>query len=500
MYKLPLALFCIPGFTFAAQMTNSIEGVGPDKSVKPYICIQNNAGSVTLKLVPGQSGDANAASGNPYYAGATLRFGGCGYENSYLGYVGFNINAAGNNAISSYSPPVGVHVAYLNPSIDSHGLVGGSINYTPIETNLTMKPSSNQPLYWQFEGINLSGLEFGKTIDPVVIPNLSQADSSTTNSDLSDTQAFINAGMNTVRIPLSWGYLQLGGAGVGTLNLDYYNNYVKPLLETLTHTKIYTIVDMHAYMRYSKFGEQYSGCGMDGPCPDGTLVLDEMAYQSLWGQLIDLIQKDPGIDKEYIVIDLMNEPVRIPDDKVFTIQASLINMLREKQFNGYILVEGNSWSGLHSWTTEQWNGQDGQMYTNATLFTRANFEKAGIIDLSKILINVHQYLDSDYSGTHDNCLQDLDTTGPNGFNLNAFVDYLATNQLQAIVTEFGAGRDASSCAAPLGKFITYMKDNTSKNRGYGFAGWTIWATGHGWGDYNLRVKPTSYQMSVITSK
>jgi len=65
------------------------------------------------------------------------------------------------------------------------------------------------------------------------------------------------------------------------------------------------------------------------------------------------------------------------------------------------LFEGNSWSGLHSWITEHWTGTDGKTYSNATLFTRDNFKKAGITDLSKILINVHQYLDSDYSGTHD---------------------------------------------------------------------------------------------------
>ena len=38
--------------TFAASMTNDIQGVGPKGQIKPYICIQNNAGQVTLKLAP----------------------------------------------------------------------------------------------------------------------------------------------------------------------------------------------------------------------------------------------------------------------------------------------------------------------------------------------------------------------------------------------------------------------------------------------------------------
>ena len=496
MNKFWAIILLIPGLCSAASITNAIGGVGPQGNVKPYICIQDQNGAVTLALGGNQSGDANKASGNAYYAGATLRFGGCTPANTYLGYVGFSINASGNNAVSSYTPPEGIHIAYTNPGINSSGVVTGTINYTPIETNLEL-PQAKENNTWEFAGINLSGLEFGTVIDPVVVPNLSIQDSSGTFSDLQEMQSFINAGMNTARIPVSWGYLQLDGAGKGTINLAYYTNYIRPLLQTLTHAKVHTIVDLHAYMRFSKFGEEYSGCSGSGPCPDGTLILDEKAYQSVWSQLAELMQQDPLIDKDYLLIDLVNEPVAVPDDKVFTIQASLINMLRNQNFTGYIMVEGNSWSGLHSWSSYQWKGSDNQMYSNATLFTREHFAKAGITDLSKILINVHQYLDSDYSGTHDDCLQDLTTTGDNGFNLNEFVDYLNQNQLKAIVTELGTGRNAASCKAPLNEFMTYLKDNSAKNKDYGFVGWTLWSAGHGWGNYNLRVKPDSYQMDVV---
>lgn len=492
-----LGLCLVPTLLFSANITNAIEGVGPNGSVKPWLCIQNKAGAVTLSLAPGKSGDGNRASGNNYYVGAVLRFGGCTPENSYLGYANIALSSTGNNAITSYLPPDSVHVAWQNPSISSSGRVGGAIQYTAIDTNPNFaKGKSNA--YWLFAGFNLSGLEFGKSIDPVVIPNLSEIDAESALSDLKETQTMINSGMNTIRLPVRWGYLQLDGPGKGVINQDYYNNYIRPNLQTLTQAGIYTIVDLHAYMRYSKFGEQYAGCGADGACPDGTLILDEKAYQSVWGQLYELIDKDETIDKNFIMLDLVNEPVAVPDDKVFTIQASVINFLRAKGFKGYILVEGNSWSGLHSWTTESWNGADGQSYTNASLFTREHFAKAGIQDLSRILINVHQYLDSNFSGTQDDCQQDLTTTGSNGFNLNAFSDYLAENQLHAIVTEFGAGRNSASCQAPLNQFMQYLQDNSANNKDHGFVGWTIWSTGHGWGNYNLRVKPDSYQMRVLS--
>lgn len=489
----------IPGIGFSENITNKIKGVGPkEHTVDPYFCVQNESGKVT-PVPPGATIDGNAASGSNGYVGGAVRFGGCEVSNAYLGYVGFAVNAQHNNKFVSYSPFEGVHVRYMNPEIDSKGMITGEIQYTDIQPNfdlLTKKPSANA--HWNFVGINLSGLEFGKVIDPVVIPNLSAEDANGKMSDLVETQQFLKAGMNTVRIPLHWGYLQLEGAGKGEINAGYYNSYVKPLLESLTSAGVYTMVDLHAYMRYSIFGKEYAGCSGFGPCPDGTLITDPKAYQDVWLKLYTLMKKDPKIDMNYIMLDLVNEPVGVPGDAVFRIQAEVIKTLRQNGFQGYILVEGNNWTGLHSWATTSWPSEDGRTsYTNATLFTRENFAKAGILDLSKIIINVHQYLDSDYSGTHNQCVANLATTGMDGFNLNAFVDYLRQNHLKAMVTEFGTGLDSASCQPALTQFLNYLQDNAAQNKDYGFVGWTFWSAGHGWGDYNLRVTPSSYQMQVL---
>jgi endoglucanase len=485
---------------YAAKITNDIRGVGPKSGlVNPYFCIQNAKGEFT-PVAPGQTVDGNAASGNKTFVGGALRFGGCDPDNNpYLGYISLSVNDEHYNKFDTYSAPSGIHVTLTSPDIDAAGIITGQISYTPIDANfnlLSSEPSKNND--WDFVGVNLSGLEFGKMPDPVVVPNLSAADALGTRSDLADTQAFLKAGMNTVRVQLHWGYLQPDGAGIGDLNQDYFNSYVKPLLESLTAAHVFAIVDLHAYMRYSTFGKQYAGCGADGACPDGTLITDAKAYQDVWTKLYTSMKNDSKMDMNYIMLDLVNEPVAVPDDLVFTIQTSTINRLRQVGFQGYILVEGNSWSGLHSWTTDSWASKDGKTsYTNAILFTRTNFVKAGVTDLSKILINAHQYLDSDYSGTHSSCLTDLTTTGASGFNLNAFADYLLRNKMQAIVTEFGAGADSASCSVAMTKFLNYLQDNAAKDKDYGFVGWTIWSTGHGWGNYNLRVTPSSYHMTVL---
>lgn len=511
-----VALLCSNALSYAANLTNSITGVGSASTmIYPYFCIQDSNGAVTYQLDPSKTVDnPNQYSGNDYYVGGALRFNAtadpsdpdfdiqrkaCDPSNTYLGYLGlsFNNKDSSNNKISSYQPPQGVHIAYTDASLNTSGALTGKIEYTPIAYNAGLTSPSNHSA-WSFVGINLSGFEFGKVIDPVTAPNLSEEDKSTSYTDLDATQTFIAQGSNTIRFPLDWGYLQPDGAGKGEIYANYFNNYVKPALETTTHAGVYTIVDLHAYMRYPIFGKQYAGCGATGPCPDGSMVTDSAPYVDVWTKLYDLLASDSKIDMNYLLFDVINEPVlddlasQNAPEAPFTVQVAVIKALRDRGFQGYILVEGNSWSGLHSWTTYTWGGG----YTNATLFTRERFEKENI-NPDKILINVHQYFDVDYSGTHNDCLTDLSTTGPTGFNLQAFVDYLKANKLKGIVTEFGAGTDEATCSVALSKFLDYLRANAAGSDDSGFEGWTIWSTGHGWGNYNLRVTPTSYQWLTV---
>jgi endoglucanase len=506
-YFLLLFILSVSSLTFAGNrlitnITNAIGGVGDgDSEVKPYICIQNHE-SFACEVKPGGKANVYNCSGNKYYLGASLRFGGCSPENTYLGFI--NVNPQ-THAVKyqSPSPTNDIHIEYSgNTMLDDDGVIAGKIQYTPIQRNFNLTPATLNS-DWDFVGVNLSGLEFGKVIDPIVVPNLSQQDAQDgagKYSDLAEIQAFIKAGMNTVRLPLSWGYLQLGGAGQGKLNTEYFDNYIKPTLETLTHANVNVIVDLHAYMRYSKFGKEISGCGASSRCPDGTLITDVKAYQDVWGKLYTLIKNDKNINMNFIVFDLMNEPVDLPTETVFDIETQLIKSLRQQGFQGYILVEGNSWSGLHSWmlSTKSQNGKV-QYKPNGEVFTRDNFVKAGI-NLDKIIINAHQYFDSNFSGNADVCEASIGTEGENGFNLAAFLKYLKANDFKAIVTEFGTGKNAASCTKPLNDFLNYLQTNSAKNKSYGFVGWTIWSTGHGWGDYSLRVTPESYQMKDALQK
>jgi endoglucanase len=126
----------------AQNITNNIKGVGPKEAlINPYFCIQDSNGVVTYALAPGATVDVNKYSGNPYYAGGAIRFGGCDVnKNSYLGYAGISGTKV------QYTAPEGIHVVYANPAMDGSGRLTGDIHYTQINPNFNFPAARDHSL------------------------------------------------------------------------------------------------------------------------------------------------------------------------------------------------------------------------------------------------------------------------------------------------------------------------------------------------------------------
>lgn len=497
-------------------LTNSLTGVGKEGTpgyagTVPYICLQDANGNITGAVASGQAiASLSQYSGNLYYAGATIRMGGCDAStDTYLGYIGFNLNpTSGVVSLGSFQAATGIHMVYT-PSL-TNNILSGVTEFTPIESNLSstagLKPISTT-LKLPFVGVNLSGLEFSTVINTASVPDLSEVDAGTSNSDLATMQAFVSAGVNTVRVPINWAFLALGGESDATLNLSYWNNFVKPLLETLSTNKVYTILDLHNYMHYSWMGLNIAGCGASSQCPDGILDTNSSDFANIWQNIYAAIKQDPAINQNYLMFDLMNEPAaasgeNLTPTQVYSVEIPVAKALQNSGFTGYILLEGDSWTGLHSWTTQYYS--DGQ--TNAMMFSESNLQGAGL-NLNTVLINVHQYFDSDFSGTQGTCQTDLTTVGSNGFNLDAFADYLSQNHLKAMVTEFGGANSVvggqTTCQPAIESFVSYLSKNatTLDSSTGGFVGATMWGAGHGWGgnSYVLYISPSAYQFTTMMS-
>lgn len=150
---------------------------------------------------------------------------------------------------------------------------------------------------------------------------------------------------------------------------------------------------------------------------------------------------------------------------------SLVLSLNQAAINGiraagattqYIFVEGNSWSGAHSWTDN-------------------NDNLKGLTDSAdKIVFEMHQYLDSDSSGTSETCVSS--TIGKE--RLESATSWLQTNNLKGFIGEFAGGVN-SVCEEAVEGMLSYMSDNSDVWMG---AEW--WAAGPWWGSYMYSMEPT----------
>jgi len=145
----------------------------------------------------------------------------------------------------------------------------------------------------------------------------------------------------------------------------------------------------------------------------------------------------------------------------------LLLLLFSAGANNLITVPGNAWTGASSWTQNWYGTPNSQVMT-------------GVKDpANNYIIEVHQYLDSDGSGTSPTCVSS--TIGSE--RLQDFTQWARTNKVKAILAEFAGGNN-DVCQNAVNDMLTYMEKNNDV-----YAGWTWWAAGPWWGDYMYSIEP-----------
>ncbi len=293
----------------------------------------------------------------------------------------------------------------------------------------------------RFTGVNLAGAEFASSRIPGKI-----------NKDYHypkerDIDYFLERGMNTFRLPFRWERLQLN------LAWDLEPKELAQLDETvayITGNGAQVLLDPHNYARY--FGKVI-----------GSQQVPVSAFASFWAQLATHFK-----DNERVIFGLMNEPYRIhADDWREAAQAAIV-AIRATGARNLILVPGTLWSGAHSWSKEL-NG-----ISNASALRDLN-DPAG-----NMAFEVHQYLDSDYSGTSSECQSE--TIGRK--TLAKFTHWLRETGHRGFLGEFGAANNPV-CLAALDQMLQHISENSDV-----WIGWTYWAAGAWWGDYRFSVHPS----------
>ncbi|KAI1490441.1 endoglucanase 1 [Biscogniauxia mediterranea] len=237
--------------------------------------------------------------------------------------------------------------------------------------------------------------------------------------------------------------------GLGSTFNETHFDFFKQAVDYVTITKgAYAILDPHNYMRYNDPSSQpYSG-SIIGNASDPTAATTEQ-FGEFWGELAGRFA-----DNEKVIFGLMNEPHDMPSSLVLENNQAAIDAIRATGAENLIIMPGNSWTGGHAWT----EGSD----PNSAIMYRFNDP------LNNTAIDIHEYLDVDYSGSHSECVSDPAT------NLAALTEWLKTYQLKAFITEFG-GHNNTGCDDMLADMVNYMAENDE------YIGWTAWAAGPFWG-------------------
>jgi endoglucanase len=159
-----------------------------------------------------------------------------------------------------------------------------------------------------------------------------------------------------------------------------------------------------------------------------------------------------------------NEYNNMDQTLVLDLNQAAINGIRAAGATSqYIFVEGNSWTGAWTWTSVNDNMKD---LTDPE---------------DKIVYEMHQYLDSDGSGTSSTCVST--TIGVE--RVTSATQWLIDNGKVGILGEFAGGVN-SDCETAISGMLSYMAENSDVWKG---AMW--WAAGPWWGSYIFSIEPPS---------
>jgi len=173
-------------------------------------------------------------------------------------------------------------------------------------------------------------------------------------------------------------------------------------------------------------------------------------FGAFWGELAKRFA-----DNEKVMFGLMNEPHDMPSSLNFANLQAAIDKIRQSGAKNLIIAPGNSWAGGHAWT------QGGSE-------ANSNWIHKLVDPLNNTAIDIHEYLDQDFSGGHTACTQDA------AKNLAGVTAWLKEHRLKAFITEFG-GSNTPACVTMLNDMLDYMAKNEE------YIGWTAWAAGPFWG-------------------
>ncbi len=512
----------LSGVGYAATITNTSPF---------YLHLQSgDAQTCSATIAPGAQGSISGYCG--YDVCATNDFNSNGCQEITNGNIGDKALTDGGYAtylgLSNYSGNTincSIGWAFIPYQCAVDGSGNFSLNYKSITQIYSGGSNNGQPViipavskYMQapfFRGVNVSGLEYdGSFLDALF-----------QHPDVPDIRYFAAQGMNLIRLPIRaefvFGQQQSSNTPSGPIistdpnpndaGLAPNNMYLASVYDTVQKylaSGVSVDLDLHNYMRFCPTSPtEGQGNEPTDPANNNCSVLIANQLAAIWATIMttpiklqmgdgstktvtfaNLAQqyapKDSSYSTPQLMFGIMNEPFDdspvqpLSTQTVFDNEVAAVKTIRTSAPNNLILLSGNGWDPLHEWMSS--TTQD------STTFTQSALQAAGL-DTSNLVIEVHQYFDYNYSGTHVICnhydnyqafLQDMGLSDSSGNNI--FGQWMQQNQMKVMLTEFGGSDDRSTtgdCVQDVKWMLQYMQNNaynSSAPQNGGFIGWAAW--------------------------
>lgn len=304
----------------------------------------------------------------------------------------------------------------------------------------------------QLTGVNLAGAEFGGHI---AIPGEHGTHYGYPNID--EVDYFMSKGMNCFRLPFLWERLQrTPGGEFDATEFDRLDGFVA----AATARGATIVLDVHNYARYH--GKVIGA--------EGSPVTREH-FADLWTRLATRYKSN-----ERVIFGLMNEPHDMPSTEHWLETANVgIAAIREAGATNLILVPGAHGTGAHSWTGNHYGTP------NAVAMLK-------VVDpANNFAFDVHQYLDSDSSGTNEHSIVSAEIGAR---RLEAFTAWCKANGRRGFLGEFAVPNGIFGDAPEqngdeaIDAMLLHMQDNRDV-----WLGWSWWAAGPRWGGYAFSIEP-----------
>lgn len=281
-------------------------------------------------------------------------------------------------------------------------------------------------------GVNLAGAEF----NPERMPGTLFKDY--TYPAPADLQYFAAQGANAIRLPFRWERLQRSlGAALDAGELQAMRRVVGAAREH----GLCVILDAHNFGTYARQSL-------------GSPEVPVSAFVDFW-----LRVREAFPEAGHVAFGLMNEPAKTSRETWARAAQQVVTALRDNGAKHLLLVSGAGWSGAHDWSVRV------SGVSNAEAF-------AGLHDpLRRSVLEVHQYADSDHSGTRADCM------APERMRrlMQRVAEWARLNRQRLFLGEFGTPPDAA-CLATLKAQLAAARDEP-------WAGWAYWAAGAWWGPH-----------------